>query len=117
MEAKTELKTHVDLNITPKASEELKKLMTAQGKADQALRVSVLPGGCSGFQYGLSFAAAPSDGEVVIEQAGVKLIVHEQDVEILNGIKLDYIDTLMGGGFKISNPNATESCGCGKSFR
>lgn len=117
MEAQIESKPGVDLTITPKASEELKKIMTVQGKADQSLRVSVLPGGCSGFQYGLSFAKEPGEGEMVVEQNGVKLIVHEQDVELLNGIKLDYVDTLMGGGFKISNPNASESCGCGKSFR
>lgn len=83
---------------------------------DVAVRISVRPGGCSGASYGMEFAEQPEAGEVALLANGVRLFVHPMHAPLLNGVEVDYVDELMGGGFKIHNPNATSSCGCGKSF-
>ena len=80
------------------------------------MRISVQAGGCSGASYGMEFAETPEAGEVTLNANGVKLFVHPMHASMLNGISIDFIDELMGGGFKIGNPNATGGCGCGKSF-
>ncbi|MFC1936748.1 HesB/IscA family protein, partial [Chloroflexota bacterium] len=72
-------------------------------------------GGCSGFQYGMALEGQPRDEDQVFELFGVKLVVDEISIEYLRGATIDYVDDVMGSGFKIENPNATSSCGCGSS--
>lgn len=110
--------TTVAVDITDKAVEELTKALAGADAelSEVGLKVSVQPGGCSGFSYGLEFQEAPDEGDVTLETKGVKLFMAGQTAPLLNGITIDYVDSLMGGGFKIENPNAQSTCGCGKSF-
>ena len=84
--------------------------------ADFGVRISVQPGGCSGASYGMEYGEAAKDGEMEMVANGVRLFVHPDHALLLNGLVIDFVDELMGGGFKIHNPNATSTCGCGKSF-
>ena len=105
-----------DLIITNKAAEKLKEVLKENKKEGSGLRVEIVPGGCSGFQYGLELDDNTTDLDLVFEEKGVKIIVSKDNMQFLKGAKLDYVDSLQGGGFKISNPNAHDSCGCGQSF-
>ena len=102
--------------ITNKAAEKLIEVLKENKKEGSGLRVEIVPGGCSGFQYGLELDDNTTDLDLVIEEKSVKIIVSKENMQFLKGAKLDYVDSLQGGGFKISNPNAHESCGCGQSF-
>ena len=102
--------------ITKKAAEKLIETLKENNKEGSGLRVEIVPGGCSGFQYGLELDDNTTDLDLVIEEKGVKIIVSKENMQFLKGAKLDYVDSLQGAGFKISNPNAHESCGCGQSF-
>ena len=102
--------------ITDKAAEKIKELLAKQKKKVIGLRVGMMPGGCSGFQYELELAEKQNENESVFEEKGVSLLFPNDQKEFFKGIKLDYIESLQGAGFKISNPNATSSCGCGNSF-
>jgi iron-sulfur cluster assembly protein len=106
----------VQVQVTETAAKMLKQAAEQQGKQGFGLRVDVFPGGCAGFMYELSFQQAASNGESTIDAGGVKLFLDPANEPILDGITIDYIDSLMGGGFNIKNPNAQSSCGCGKSF-
>ncbi|MBS1708634.1 MAG: iron-sulfur cluster insertion protein ErpA [Armatimonadetes bacterium] len=104
--------------LTERATHELKDLMTSQDKSGSALRVWVAGGGCSGLSYGMALDdAAAEDGDVVFEHEGVKIFVDGLSLQYMDGSEVDYVDDMMGGGFKISNPNATNTCGCGSSFQ
>ncbi len=105
-----------DLIITNKAAEKLKAVLKENNKEGSGLRVEIIPGGCSGFQYGLELDDNTTDLDLTFEEKGVKIIVSKENMQFLKGAKLDYVDSLQGGGFKISNPNAHSSCGCGQSF-
>ena len=100
--------------VTDKAANKIKEILAQEKK--QALRVSVQPGGCSGFQYGLELDDKSTDNDIIITNKGIKLFVDKASMAKLNGANIDYLDSLQGAGFKISNPNATSSCGCGSSF-
>jgi len=102
--------------ITNKAAEKLKEVLKENNKEGSGLRVELVPGGCSGFQYGLELDNNITDLDLIFEEKGVKIIVSKENMQFLKGAKLDYVDSLQGGGFKISNPNAHSSCGCGQSF-
>ncbi|MBS3101295.1 iron-sulfur cluster assembly accessory protein [Candidatus Woesearchaeota archaeon] len=102
--------------ITNKAAEKLKDVLKENSKEGSGLRVEIVPGGCSGFQYGLELDDNTTDLDIVFEEKGVKIMVNKENMAFLKGAKLDYVDSLQGGGFKISNPNAHSSCGCGQSF-
>ncbi len=104
------------LVITDKAVEKIKEFLSKENKPGFGLRVEVIPGGCSGFQYSLTLDEASTNDDKIIEVNGVKVFVDTQSMDFLKGAKIDYLDTLQGAGFKISNPNATRSCGCGQSF-
>ena len=104
------------LTITDTAVQELKRVLVKKGNPDLALRVFVSPGGCSGLSYGMAFEDSPGDDDVVVEKAGVKLVVDEVSLMYIEGAEIDYIDQLMGGGFTVYNPNAVKSCSCGHSF-
>jgi iron-sulfur cluster assembly protein len=105
--------------LTENAAQAVKELLGKRDLQDQdyALRVFVQGGGCSGFQYGMALdnRALPSD--LVSEHFGVKVLVDEMSINYLKGATVDYVDEIMGSGFKITNPNAISSCGCGSSFR
>jgi len=107
-----------DLIITNKAAEKLIEVLKENKKEGSGLRVEIVPGGCSGFQYGLELDDSTTDLDLLFEDKGVKIIVSKENMQFLKGAKLDYVDSLQGGGFKISNPNvkSDSSCGCGQSF-
>lgn len=105
-----------DFIITNKAAEKLKEVLKENNKESSGLRVEIVPGGCSGFQYGLELDDNTTDLDLVLEEKGVKVILSKENMQFLKGAKLDYVDSLQGAGFKISNPNAHSTCGCGQSF-
>ena len=108
----------VQLNVTETAAEEIKKFMASEeGLPETAgLRVRVVPGGCSGFQYSLNIEEESRQGDHVFDQHGVRLFVDMFSAQYLNGVEVDYVTSVMGQGFTFKNPNATGSCGCGSSF-
>ena len=108
----------VAVNLTPNAAEEVKKFMASEeGLPETAgLRVRVIPGGCSGFQYSLNIEEESRQGDYVLDEHGVRLFVDMFSAQYLNGVKIDYVTGVMGSGFTFSNPNATGGCGCGSSF-
>jgi iron-sulfur cluster assembly protein len=91
-------------------------VLDTQQVPEGALRVFVAPGGCSGFSYGMSLEVEPAEDDEVVEQAGVKVVVDPFSLQYLSGAQIDFIDSLMGGGFTVVNPNAAKSCACGQSF-
>ena len=106
------------ITLTPRAATELKDLMQSQEKASAALRVWVAGGGCSGLSYGMALDdAEPEEGDQIFEQDGVKIYVDGLSLGYMSGSSVDYVDDVLGGGFKIENPNAVSSCGCGSSFK
>jgi iron-sulfur cluster assembly accessory protein len=104
------------VSITEKAAEKVRAAMDKQGKPDYALRLYVSGGGCSGFQYGLAFDQKNNDDEL-IEAHGVRIVIDHESAKYLDGSEIDYVESVMGERFKVSNPNATETCGCGHSFK
>ncbi len=104
------------LSITPEAVTQLKTFLADQGTPEAGLRVFVAPGGCSGLQYGMTVEDAAEDGDEVIETDGVRLMVDNFSAMYLAGAEVDYVNSLMGGGFTVHNPNAVASCSCGHSF-
>ena len=105
------------INLTDGAAEKVAELIAAEGVEETlALRVSVKPGGCSGFNYDMYFDSEFADDDIVREFGAVKVVVDAASAELLNGSTLEYSDSLQGAGFHITNPNATRTCGCGNSF-
>ena len=106
------------LNVTEPAAVEIKKFMAGEdGLPETAgLRVRVVPGGCSGFQYSLNIEEESRQGDFVLDEKGVRLFVDMFSEQYLNGVQIDYVTGVMGSGFTFTNPNATGSCGCGTSF-
>jgi iron-sulfur cluster assembly accessory protein len=104
------------LTLTQGAKDKLRDLIAAEEAEGTGLRVQVVPGGCSGFEYDLSLAP-PSEGDEVVDGDGVRVIVDRFSVPYLLGVELDYEEGFQGAGFLINNPNASASCGCGKSFQ
>jgi len=111
-----EAATDTALVVTEAAATAARSAMQREGLTDAALRVSVLGGGCSGFQYNLGFDRQTQAGDVVVEQHGVRFVVDSNSLPYLQGMTLDYVSSLHGAGFKFLNPNATRTCGCGSSF-
>jgi iron-sulfur cluster assembly protein len=105
------------LNVTTSAAEAVEELFAKRDLEGYALRVFVSGGGCSGFQYGMALEDNIRDTDLVTEQHGVKIVVDEISINYLTGATVDYVDEVMGSGFKIENPNAVSSCGCGSSFK
>ncbi len=104
------------INLSETAAREIKNLFEQQGLTDASLRVFVSGGGCSGLQYGMAIAEESEEGDVSFEQNGVTMLVDSYSLQYIQGANIDFVDDPMGGGFKIDNPNATKSCGCGSSF-
>ena len=110
--------TGISLQLTDKAAEEVAKFIAAENVAGESagLRVSVLPGGCSGFKYSLNIEERALEDDMVFEVNSVRVFVDGFSAQYLNGITIDYTSSMQGSGFTFSNPNATGGCGCGSSF-
>ena len=104
------------VTVTETASDKIRTLLTEQGNPEHGLRMMIAGGGCSGFQYRLAFDKEAGEADQTIEQNGVKVFVDMKSAIYLMGAELDYVEGLMGAGFKINNPNAKGTCGCGESF-
>lgn len=105
------------IEVTTEAAQRIKGLLSEDGKAEtHSLRMKVVGGGCSGLQYQLSFDDVVRENDTEIEVEGVRVIVDEKSALYLVGTRLDFVDTLQESGFKIENPNASNTCGCGQSF-
>lgn len=105
------------ISATETAVEKIKGLLVERNLTDHGLRVFVAGGGCSGMQYGMAFEGNPRTEDRIVEINGVKLIVDPISLPYIAGSRIDFVDSLMGGGFRIDNPNAVSACGCGNSFR
>ena len=108
----------VELNVTDNAAVEIKKFMAGEEDLPDTagLRVRVVPGGCSGFQYGMAFENNTEEGDFVFDSSGVRVYLDSTSAMYLQGAIVDYVDSLMGGGFRVENPNAVSTCSCGQSF-
>jgi iron-sulfur cluster assembly accessory protein len=105
------------VEVTAAAAEQIKRLLDRDGKiASHGLRMKVVGGGCSGLQYELAFDDRPGEHDACIEAGGIRVFVDEKSALYLAGSTLDFVDTLQESGFKIQNPNASSTCGCGQSF-
>ena len=105
------------ISLTPTAVDTVQQFLQEQGAEDGAgLRVAVLPGGCSGFQYGLNIEDAPGNDDEILEMEGLKIFVDPFSAQYLEGVEIDYVTTMMGSGFTFKNPNSAGGCGCGSSF-
>jgi iron-sulfur cluster assembly accessory protein len=104
------------VTITQKAAQKVAEFMKQEGKDNLFLRVYVSGGGCSGLSYGMGFEEKSDEDDNIIEENGVKVLIDSYSQRYLKGANIDYIESLMGAGFKINNPNVTKSCSCGHSF-
>ena len=102
--------------VTESAARRVAILKTQEQAENAFLRIAVSGGGCSGFQYGFTFDDQRNDDDFVFERDGVAIIVDDVSLGLLNGAEVDFVEDLMGASFRISNPNAASSCGCGNSF-
>ncbi|MGH2542376.1 MAG: iron-sulfur cluster insertion protein ErpA [Ardenticatenaceae bacterium] len=106
------------VTMTQAAANVVRDLLQEKNIPNHLLRIFVAGGGCSGMQYGMAFEAQPRAGDAVEEPfEGVRLLIDPTSAAYLTGAEIDYVDSLMGGGFRIENPNAVTTCGCGHSFR
>ncbi len=104
------------ITVTPLAVDQVKKILESQGKSGWGIRVGVKGGGCSGLSYTMDLTEKPGEDDKVFDYDGLPVFCDKKSYFYLNGLTLDFIDALMGGGFKFVNPNATATCGCGSSF-
>jgi iron-sulfur cluster assembly accessory protein len=104
------------ITMTASASDKVHELLAQENDPGLALRIFVAGGGCSGLQYGMTLDEE-QDGDTVIVQGGFRVLVDEMSVGYISGSEVDYVDSLMGAGFTVNNPNAVSSCGCGHSFK
>ncbi len=104
------------INLTPVAATKVKEIMSMQSPAPTALRVAVVGGGCSGFQYHMAFEHQTNETDLEFDFSGLKVLVDQMSSMYLEGIEIDYIESVEGAGFKFNNPNVKSTCGCGSSF-
>ena len=105
------------VSLTDAAATKLRELTAEETNPQIGLRVYVYSGGCSGFRYGMMLEDAPTAEDKILQANGVTVYVDGNSVDLLQGSSIDYVDTLMGAGFTVNNPNAVAACGCGSSFR
>ena len=105
------------ITVTDKAAEKARNILAERGVENGALRVFVVGGGCSGYQYGMAIARNREEDDIAIEVSGVTILVDEESAPLLDGAEVDYVEDLMKSGFTIFNPNAVRSCACGSSFQ
>ena len=103
------------VTVTERAAKRIAQIVAGEAAA-RALRVSVEGGGCSGFQYKFDLVGAPAADDVVLNRAGATVVIDQVSLPYLAGSEIDFVDDLMGASFRIKNPQATQSCGCGTSF-
>jgi iron-sulfur cluster assembly protein len=103
--------------LSEAAAGKLQELVEAEQNPQMGLRVYVYSGGCSGFRYGMMLEDQPSSEDVTVQSRGINVYVDRNSTQYLLGSEIDYLDTLMGAGFTVNNPNAVSACGCGSSFR
>ena len=113
MEQKTEKPI---VTLTDAAAAKIRSMMQKEGKQGYALRFGVVTGGCAGLSYEMKFQKTPYENDIAFNQNGVDIIVNQESVEFVQGIEIDYVDSLRESGFKYKNPKAKTSCGCGTSF-
>jgi iron-sulfur cluster assembly protein len=107
----------MNLTLTETAVSEVRKFIEAENVGnDGGLRVRVVPGGCSGFQYGMNIEEAPQATDEVVEASGLRVFVDMFSAQYLENVQIDYVNSVMGSGFTFNNPNASGGCGCGSSF-
>jgi len=104
------------VRVTASAAKKVGALLTRQGRPTGVLRVAVVGGGCSGLQYKMDLQDGPANRDILVESAGIKVVVDPKSALYVSGSELDYVEALQGGGFKVTNPNAASSCSCGESF-
>lgn len=104
------------ITLTPVAANKVKELLTQRGTPELGLRIGVRGGGCSGNSYFMEFCEAEAAGDEVVDIHGVKLFVDLKSMVLLGGTEIDYVEGLMGAGFKFNNPNVRHNCACGESF-
>lgn len=104
------------IKLTSGAGKKVSSLLTKQGRVNGVLRVAVVGGGCSGLQYKMDLQDGPANRDILVESAGVRVVVDPKSALYVTGSELDYVDALQDGGFKVKNPNAATSCSCGESF-
>jgi iron-sulfur cluster assembly protein len=110
-------RTTTGITVTATAVDEVRRYIEENGAAETAgLRIGVLPGGCSGFQYGLNIEDEAAEDDLVLESNGLQLFVDPFSMQYLDGVEIDYVTTFQGSGFTFNNPNASGGCGCGSSF-
>ncbi len=105
------------LTLSDAAAAKLQELTAQEPNPQIGLRVYVYSGGCSGYRYGMMLEDSPTPDDRVLESKGVRVYVDDQSIPLILGSEIDYVDTLMGAGFTVNNPNAVAACGCGSSFR
>ena len=107
------------LTLTDTAVEKVKEALESQTETESpaGIRVSVVGGGCSGFQYSMNLEQEAREGDETVAVDGFKIFIDEHSQQFLNGVEIDYIETTQGAGFKFSNPNVSSTCGCGESFQ
>jgi iron-sulfur cluster insertion protein len=105
------------ITLTPLAAEKVKEIAQAEGLDNQGLRLRVIGGGCAGFQYDLFFEENPLPADESFDSHGVKLYVDPLSYQYLDGTEIDFVETVLGSGFKFNNPNVSGICGCGSSFQ
>jgi iron-sulfur cluster assembly protein len=116
--ATTEVRTESVITLTPRAAEKIRGLMAEEPAGEaEVLRVAIQGGGCSGFEYALGFDRGAQAGDHELEFHGVRVVVDPFSAPYLQGSTVDFLETIQESGFKIDNPNATASCGCGHSFQ
>lgn len=104
------------VKVTANAAKKVSTLLQRQNRPQGVLRVAVVGGGCSGLQYKMDLQDAPANRDILVESAGIKVVVDPKSALYVTGSELDYVDALQDGGFKVKNPNAATSCSCGESF-
>jgi iron-sulfur cluster assembly accessory protein len=104
------------IKLTATAAGKVSSLLARQGRAQGVLRVAVVGGGCSGLQYKMDLQDGPANRDILVESAGIRVVVDPKSALYVTGSELDYVDALQDGGFKVKNPNAATSCSCGESF-
>ena len=112
--------THTEekaMTISEFGAEKAHTVLANSGKENAGVRIFIKSGGCSGYQYGMAIDDRELDGDTIVYDRGVKLLIDQASLALLRGSEVDFVENMMGGGFTVNNPNATSSCGCGHSFR
>jgi iron-sulfur cluster assembly accessory protein len=104
------------IRLSPTAAKRVGAMLARKGFPDGVLRIAVVGGGCSGLQYKMDLQRNPAQRDILIQTAGVRVVIDPKSASYVSGCELDYLESLQGGGFKFKNPNAASTCSCGESF-